>query len=176
MGDWVPLARRVLAGYRLDSEGIHGPWHWLRVRANGLALVAMTPGADALVVELFALLHDGWREDEGHDLGHGARAADAALALAAEGVLPLEPARLRVLAEACRWHEHGSVSAEPTIGCCWDADRLDLSRLGRRPKAAFLSTAAARGAELQARAWAAGWTSKRDAAGAAAWGLGAALA
>jgi uncharacterized protein len=171
MGEWQPLVRRVLAGYRLDTQGIHGPWHWLRVRANGLALAAMTPGADAGVVELFALLHDGWREDEGHDLGHGARAAEAALALADEGVLDLAGDRLLALAEACRWHEHGQVSTEPTIGCCWDADRLDLSRLWRRPQARFLSTAAARESGLQARTWEAGTNNAQDLAGARAWGL-----
>lgn len=171
MGEWTPLARRVLAGYRLDPGGIHGPRHWLRVRANGLALAAMTPGADARVVEIFALLHDGWRRDEGHDLGHGARAAEAVLALSAEGLLELERDRLVILAEACRGHEHGAVSAEPSIGCCWDADRLDLSRLGRRPRAALLSTAAARDPGLQARAWQAGLEDAPDPAGARAWGL-----
>jgi uncharacterized protein len=171
MGEWRMLARRVLAGYRLDSQGIHGPRHWLRVRANGRALAAMTPGADAQVVELFALLHDGCRHDEGHDLVHGARAAEATLALADDGVLDLASDRLLALAKACRWHEHGKVSDEPTIGCCWDADRLDLSRLRRRPQARLLSTTAARDPVLQARVWQAGEDDEQDAAGAAAWGI-----
>lgn len=45
--------REVLAGYRLDRNGIHGPNHLLRVRANGLAPAAQTPGADVRAVELF---------------------------------------------------------------------------------------------------------------------------
>lgn len=165
------LARRVAAAYRLDLHGVHGLAHWLRVRANGLALAAATEGADAAVVELFALLHDGWRENEGHDLGHGARAADQALRLAREGALPLGGSKLAVLAEPCRWHEHGEVSADPTIGCCWDADRLDLSRLRRPPRESLLSTPAARDATLQQRAWEAGLCWLVDAEGAAAWGV-----
>jgi hypothetical protein len=35
------------------------------------------------------------------------------------------------------------VSADGTIGTCWDADRLDLPRVGIWPSAALLSTDAA---------------------------------
>ena len=37
------ITRYVLAEYRLDPAGIHGPAHWLRVRQNGLALARRTP-------------------------------------------------------------------------------------------------------------------------------------
>jgi hypothetical protein len=36
------------------------------------------------------------------------------------------------------------VSDDPTIGACWDADRLNLWRLGRRPDDRLLSTDTAR--------------------------------
>jgi hypothetical protein len=32
----------------------------------------------------------------------------------------------------------------PTIGCCWDADRLDLSRVGIEPDTELMSTDAGR--------------------------------
>lgn len=147
------LAEAVLRGYRLANAGVHGPAHWLRVRANGLLLAARTPGADVEVVELFALFHDSEREDEGRDPGHGERAAAAVRRLAARGGLVLSKARLDLLAAACAGHDHPQVSTDPTIGCCWDADRLDLSRLGRRPIAALLSTVAALDAAIQAGAW-----------------------
>lgn len=166
------LVAKVLAGYRLEIDGIHGPEHWLRVRANGLALAARTPGTDAGVIELFALLHDCRRQDDGTDPGHGERAAAYANALARDGVLRLDAKRLDLLATACAGHEHGEVSGDLTIGCCWDADRLELSRLGRRPIARFLSTAAARDPEIQAEAWQRGL----DAAAAAAWGVRAPVA
>lgn len=167
------LVAKVLSDYALDLRGIHGPAHWLRVRGNGLALAAMTPGADAVVVELFALMHDCRRQDEERDLGHGERAAVHARRLAAEGALGLDPARLDLLTEACARHERGQVSADPTIGCCWDADRPELSRLWRRPRASLLSTRAALDAEVQRAAWAGGTEGAIDPAAAAGWGLDA---
>lgn len=165
------LVEQVLAHYALDLHGTHGVGHWLRVRENGLALAAMTPGADAMVVELFALLHDCRRRDEGADRGHGERAAGYAWSLARNGALRLDPARLDLLAAACAGHEHGGVSDDPTIGCCWDADRLELSRLWRRPVARLLSTRAALDPEVQAAAWARGTGRLFAAEGARAWGV-----
>ncbi len=169
------LMQEVLAGYLLDLDGIHGPAHWLRVRVNGLALAAMTPGACVEVVELFALLHDSRRENEWRDLGHGERAAGYARRLAEAGMVRLDAARLDLLVSACAGHEHGRVSADPTIGCCWDADRLELSRLDRRPIARLLSTAAAHDGPLQAVAWRRGRGQVVDQPGLRAWGLGAVL-
>jgi uncharacterized protein len=141
------------------------------VRANGLALAARTPGADVEVVELFALFHDSEREDEGRDPGHGERAAASVQRLAARGGLLLSAARLDLLVAACAGHDHPQVSADPTIGCCWDADRLDLSRLGRRPIAKLLSTKAALDAAIQVGAWERGNGWVFDVEGATAWGL-----
>lgn len=166
------LAKAVLRRFRLDAAGIHGPAHWLRVRANGLALAARTPGADIHVVELFALLHDSEREDEDRDPGHGERAAALVRRLAARGDLRLPPAGIELLAAACAGHEHPQVSTDPTIGCCWDADRLDLSRLGKRPIPRLLSTAAALQPELQQAAWTRGSGLAFDIEGARAWGIG----
>ncbi len=165
------LVRTVLAGYQLDHHGIHGPGHWLRVRANGLALAAQTPGADVRVVELFALLHDCRRQHDGGNHGHGARAAAYAATLAEDGLLRLAAEPLERLLASAAGHELGKVSSDPTIGCCWDADRLELSRLGRRPVARLLSTAAAHDPAMQAQAWRRGRDRWTDAAAAAAWGL-----
>ncbi|MCA9794566.1 MAG: hypothetical protein KC910_22315, partial [Candidatus Eremiobacteraeota bacterium] len=37
-------------------------------------------------------------------------------------------------------HEKGRVSQDPTIGACWDADRLDLDRVGKAPDPDLMST------------------------------------
>lgn len=155
LGAWAAavtpaLAAWAVAGFALPPHSIHGPDHWLRVLENGRALAALTPGADPAVVELFALLHDSQRLDDDSDPGHGERAARCVRALPGLG---LDARRTALLAEACARHEKGEVSADPTIGCCWDADRLDLSRLHRRPLARLLSTSAARDPMLQAAAW-----------------------
>lgn len=166
-----PLVRAVLSGYILPLDGVHGPAHWLRVLANGRALAVLTPDADAEVVVLFALLHDSRRVNEHTDPQHGQRAADFVRQLAGQGLLPIEGPRVTVLAAACARHELGEVTDHPTIGCCWDADRLELSRLYRRPKPALLSTKAALDPDLQALAWARGIGQKVDPVLAREWGL-----
>jgi hypothetical protein len=40
-------------------------------------------------------------------------------------------------------HSNGAVDADPTIQTCWDADRLDLGRVGIKPPARYLSLEAA---------------------------------
>lgn len=101
------------------------------------------------MVEHFALLHDCRRVNESTDPEHGQRAAQYALTLA----LDLRPDQLALLTQACARHELGEVTRDPTIGACWDADRLELSRLRRRPIARLLSTTAACNPVVQAGAW-----------------------
>lgn len=165
------IAAAVRREYTLDLQGLHGAWHWLRVRQNGLWLAERTPDADAEVIELFALLHDSRRWDDGHDPMHGKRAAEFTQRLHAEGLLVLEADRLKLLVEACANHTSARSSADPTIGCCWDADRLELARLFYPPDAHYLSTKAALHEDLQQQAWTAGTTGFRDHAGARHWGL-----
>ena len=139
------LIERVTAGAPLASSYHHGERHWRAVAAVGRRLVEATPDADAELVFLFALFHDARRVNEHTDPEHGARGA----ALARE-LLDLEPARLEVLCEACTLHNGARNSNDPTIGCCFDADRLNLPRVGIEPDAQFLSTLAALDEELAA--------------------------
>jgi len=59
----------------------------------------------------------------------------------------LEEAEIGLLGFACEEHANGGVSPDPTVGVCWDADRLNLWRVGIRPDPRFLSTEAARSGE-----------------------------
>lgn len=137
---------------RAESTGLrsrlHGEQHWQAVAHAGLGLAAATPGCDAPVVFLFALFHDSMRENDGFDPLHGHRAA-AFVRRLHPGLHGLG-ARLEVLARACELHADGLTSDDPTIGACWDADRLNLWRVGVTPSVDLLSTAAARDAELLA--------------------------
>lgn len=126
--------------FALGPHSVHGPDHWQRVEAVGLGLCKET-GADEPVVRLFALLHDSCRLDDGADLLHGPRAADMLNEIAGE-LFTLEPGRLALLEYAIRHHTGGRVSGDPTIGTCWDADRLDIGRVGIIPHERFMSTAA----------------------------------
>ena len=132
----------VLARSTSHTSSLHGLAHWERVHENGFALASATDGADAHVVLFFALFHDSMRVNDGHDPDHGRRGSALARELAA--ILPLEPWQLDRLTAACDGHTDGFVSDDPTVGACWDADRLDLPRLGIQPEARLLSTAAAR--------------------------------
>jgi uncharacterized protein len=125
------------------ASRLHGPVHWLRVASFGAQLARETSGADPHVVWVFAMLHDARRYTDGHDPDHGRRAAQMALDL--RGTLfEATDAQTALLEYAVSLHADGLVSDDPTVACCWDADRLDLPRCGIRPDPALLSTAAAK--------------------------------
>ncbi len=149
---WVTsaLLEAVRAQYALDWYGIHGLHHWERVRDNGARLAPCT-GADPVVVEFFAALHDSRRLNDARDLHHGPRAA-AWIRTLDPSLLPLTPGQIELLAEACRTHTRGVATDDATLGTCWDADRLDLFRVGRRPDPRQLVTDAAR--DLNILEWA----------------------
>ncbi len=47
--------------------------------------------------------------------------------------------RLGLLINAMRFHSDGELHTDATIQSCWDADRLDLGRVGKRPHPKYLS-------------------------------------
>lgn len=126
----------------LPLDGVHGEAHWARVHENGLRL-AEHSGADTEIIELFAYLHDVKREDDGWDLEHGRRSAEFVRSLQG-GLLALPGAKLELLVYACARHSDGLTEADVTVQTCWDADRLDLGRIGIRPIPRFLCTDAAK--------------------------------
>lgn len=83
-------------------------------------------------------------KSDGYDPEHGARAAVFARELHAEGEIVLDDDALELLCYALEFHADGEVSDNPTIGTCWDADRLHLTRIGATVNPALLSTEAAR--------------------------------
>nr|MDP9484814.1 hypothetical protein [Actinomycetota bacterium] len=138
------LLDAVLEGSTGKHSRVHGPVHWAGVAAAGLTILDGTPEADPLVVLLFALLHDSMRESDVYDQKHGERAAAYARKLRDDGAFSLDEERMRTLELALERHDKGETSADPTIGACWDSDRLNLTRVGIEPKASLLSTTAAR--------------------------------
>ena len=53
-----------------------------------------------------------------------------------------------MLGYACTHHSDGLREAEVTVQVCWDADRLDLGRVGHVPDPERLCTPAARDSKL----------------------------
>jgi uncharacterized protein len=149
-----PDLSAVLDAVRVVSPSsgspFHGEGHWRRVATNGLDL-ALEVRADSLLVVLFGLFHDSMRLREGRDDCHGGRGALLASSLNAE-LIGLPKDRLDLLYGACADHTEGRTSEDPTIGACWDADRLDLCRLGRAINPAAMSTVPGRTTYVHERA------------------------
>lgn len=145
--EWLELAKKEFEitfslglGKRNSHLSPHGPWHWEKVEKNALTLAKTTDGADEVVAQLFALIHDTKRENENDDPEHGHRSAAYAEELFKQGKLHINDSQLKVLMEACKYHNDGQITDDPTIGVCWDADRLDLTRVGIIPNPELLST------------------------------------
>lgn len=128
------------------QRSIHGLAHWQRVHENGLRLTKLT-GANPAVVELFAFLHDVRRCNDSLDPGHGQRAADFIHTLRGS-LLVLPNDDFELLVFACAHHTDGLTQADVTVQTCWDADRLDLGRVGIKPLGKRLCTPAAQDPEL----------------------------
>ncbi|WP_371060962.1 hypothetical protein [Rhodosalinus sp. 5P4] len=143
--------RHLVQTHALGHRGFHGEDHWRRVLFNGRMLAAAT-GANLKVVELFALVHDSRRENEDHDPEHGLRAAHHARTLR-ETWFDASDDEMELLTEACRLHSDGLTAGDLTVRVCWDADRLDLGRVGLRPSARYLCTDHARRPEVIAAAY-----------------------
>jgi uncharacterized protein len=139
----IPLVlHAILEDYALPRDGDHGVAHWARVMENGLRLAVET-GADVEVVRLFAVLHDSRRVNESTDPDHGPRAAEFAGTLRGRW-FDLSDSEFRLLHRACFGHTHERMHPDVTIQTCWDADRLDLGRVGITPHPSGLRTEVAR--------------------------------
>lgn len=132
--------------YRLPWRGTHGAIHWARVMENGLRLAEST-GAKTEVLQLFAVFHDACRLSEEEDDFHGRRGADFAARLRGTH-FDVSDADFELLYEACARHTDGLVDGDVTVQTCWDADRLDLGRVGIRPATEYLCTDAAKTTEV----------------------------
>lgn len=134
-----------ILGYAINQSThpgsmFHGKKHWLTVRDIGLELARNTPGADIVVVNLFGILHDYKRKNDSKDEGHGMRAANSLFKIRSTLLSEITDSQFFTLQEAIAYHNKPSTSDNPTIGCCWDADRLDLPRVGINTNAKYLST------------------------------------
>jgi uncharacterized protein len=139
----IPFVLRESHTLNVLQSRIHGLDHWFRVWQNAQMLNGQESGADMEVVALFALFHDSMRVNDGTDPKHGNRGYKLW-----ERFYQTQPElgryfsdhRGELLFEACLEHNNGERSTDPTIATCWDADRLDLPRLGIWPDARYMST------------------------------------
>lgn len=137
----LPLVKEVFA---LDfNDGIHGVAHWSRVWHHGKAMAAELD-VNPRIPAWFAFLHDCQRENDDFDPEHGSRAADFAVKLRDQGQIGLNKSEFDALCYAMQKHSDGHIEAEKAVQVCWDADRLDLGRVGIEPDPQYLCTHYAR--------------------------------
>jgi uncharacterized protein len=134
----IKLVEAIRAQYTLDWNGIHGISHWSRVWENGMR-IAKEAGAHTEAVGLFALFHDARRFNDGRDRGHGKRGAELAAQWRGE-LFELDDEAFGLLYTACAQHTDGQTEGDVTVQTCWDADRLDLGRVGIMPQSHRLCT------------------------------------
>ena len=132
--------------YALNWNGIHGIRHWGRVYSNGLRLAEGT-GAKVNVVKLFAIFHDSRRLNDDKDDAHGPRGAKLAEEFRGQ-YFDLPDKDFDLLITACKQHTVALTHDDITVQTCFDADRLDLARVGKTPDPKFLCTEMAKNSEL----------------------------
>ena len=140
----VPALKNYIEeNQQIWSSPIHGINHWEHVWSNGQE-VGWAVDADLEVVEYFAYLHDCQRWSEGTDWFHGPRAAQ--FAQQNRELFDLSGSQFKELISAVAGHtklQPGCKSGEnPTIATCWDADRLDLPRVGITPDPQYMASEA----------------------------------
>ena len=80
------------------------------------------------------------RLNEYEDPEHGPRAAVYAERLRFEKLIELSSHQFKLLTLACEGHTHELTVADITVASCWDADRLDLPRVGITPEPKYMAT------------------------------------
>jgi uncharacterized protein len=132
----------ALNGWRLGET--HGLSHWQRVERNGILLSTengtIRNDINIKVVRFFAYLHDKCRLDDWDDLKHGVRAADMLSTLKDTVLKDFTDEEIMLLEKACRYHTTVQRTGIPTVDVCFDADRLDLGRVGIVPNPMLMAT------------------------------------
>lgn len=138
--DYTEVLNWAIENSHFSDSAIHGVNHWLTVKSNGLMLARHYKNIDETVVSLFGLLHDIGRRDEGRDPGHGLRAAKKIIDIQHTLLSSLTSYQFDLLYTAIAGHDTNQKTKNITVGACWDADRLDLPRVGVKPISHYLYT------------------------------------
>lgn len=127
-----------------DMGRTHGLEHWDRVAKFGRMLYQ--EGADMDVILAFAYLHDSERMNNAEDIKHGLRASKLIDTFRQTKLRDLSDEQIDKLKRACELHTTEHRTGDITIDICFDADRMDLLRVGIMPDPYRMATK--RGAEL----------------------------
>ncbi len=92
------------------------------------------------VVTAFAYLHDSERKDNCEDINHGKRASKLIDTIRASLLIELNDKQIMKLKLACELHTVKHRTGDITIDACFDADRMDLLRVGIKPSPDRMAT------------------------------------
>ena len=141
------LINDIRKQFLINWYGFHGISHWARVYDIGMKLTDHT-GANRTIVQLFSVFHDSGRHSEGSDPRHGLRGAKLATQFRKTHLHSLSDDEFHMLHTACCLHTSASNHENITIKTCFDADRLDLGRVGTIPDPQYLCTATAQSKDM----------------------------
>ena len=145
----LPILPDILEIKEFASNGwelgeTHGLSHWQRVERNGIILStengAIRQDVNIKVVRFFAYLHDKCRLNDWADLEHGVRSADMLPTIRDTILKDFTDEEVALLEKACRYHTTEHRTGIPTVDVCFDADRLDLGRVGIVPNPKLMAT------------------------------------
>ena len=145
----LPILPDILEIKEFASNGwelgeTHGLSHWQRVERNGIILStengAIRQDVNIKVVRFFAYLHDKCRLNDWADLEHGVRSADMLPTIRDTILKDFTDEEVALLEKSCRYHTTEHRTGIPTVDICFDADRLDLGRVGIVPNPKLMAT------------------------------------
>jgi len=129
--DYKTLRTYSMSRWPKELGATHGVKHWDRVAQFGRMLYKES--ADIDVIMAFAYLHDSERLDNGSDIDHGKRASKHIDTIRNTILRQLSDEQISKLKRACELHTTTHKTGDITIDICFDADRLDLPRVGIAP-------------------------------------------
>lgn len=123
---------------------IHGYSHFLRVKHN-ILLLGNSYKLEQSNLELFAFYHDILRFNDGDDPDHGKRGSElfkknTELNIQKKRGLFISQEMIEKICFACENHTTMLRSGDKLIDICFDADRLDLMRIGVKPDPSKMAT------------------------------------
>ena len=136
--DYTELRNYCLNRWPKELGETHGVEHWDRVARFGKMLYQA--GVDMDVVTAFAYLHDSERKDNCEDINHGKRASKLIDTIRASLLIELNDKQIMKLKLACELHTVKHRTGDITIDACFDADRMDLLRVGIKPSPDRMAT------------------------------------
>ncbi|HBG14571.1 MAG TPA: hypothetical protein DDW96_04515 [Synergistaceae bacterium] len=119
---------------------LHGIPHLRRVAILSGRL-SKAVGEDVESAVVMGFLHDSARKNDGNDIEHAHDSAILARELIERFFPHLDVDRI---CDAIEGHADGEVTKDPLTACLWDADRLELKRIGRTIDTELLSTKVAK--------------------------------